>query len=160
MTAAATRARLGVAAAALGRADGPPRTQRLKRALAGTPRPALSFEAVTAAPEFLLQSAAARLRQARQAALIGIAPQLAASIDGGWLRDLAGIAGAEALDIAIARGASAPDALPPFPGDALDDVAADILHAATPPALRPLLGSERDGSIDPVTAVALLERAA
>ena len=150
---AAERARLGVNAWAL-LAAGPiaPRAAALGRALAGTPRAATPVEAVAATPDWLRLDAASRRRLGRRAALGLIAPRLATTIDGDWLRGLARVAGEADLDWAMQRATPSPASLPHFDGPALDGVANAVLAAATPPPLRAFLETGAAVTIDPAAA--------
>lgn len=83
------------AAALLARAEMPPPAQ---------------FERLSAVPDWLRWSPERQMALANAVALRAIAPALALSIDGGWLGGLARVAGENALDWAVARGAEHPNA--------------------------------------------------
>ena len=136
MTAAAQRAELARIGATLTALAGERGDRRAR--IVGTPRrqPAATFADIAAAPAWLHASRDGLTRLALRAALTAMAPALAASIDGGWLRELAGRAGEGALDHAIAAAATIPDGgVPAVAIAATDALGFDVLRAALPPAL-------------------------
>ena len=121
MSAAAERAALAAIAGDLLAVRGDAGERRAAGLLARSDEaPARDFADLMGAPAWLRRPREAQTRLAQAMALRSIAPALAGSIDGGWLGALADVAGEDAVDWAIAKGADAPRA-----GDA--PVAADTL---------------------------------
>ena len=133
---AAERSRLGATARALrGEPAVDTRTAALRRRLDGRLRIAVPFAAIVGAPAWLRRPPHERMELARRASLLGIADDLAGSIDGRWLRAFAAAIGPEAIDRVVT--APRPGARwPRFDGAAIDTVAADLLAAALAPELR------------------------
>lgn len=155
----AERARLGAIAADL--QAGTTRAAALERILAGQPQVAVTVDDVAAAPAWLGLAIDDRRRLARRAALAALGPALANSIDGGWLRGLAAVAGSEDLDRGMAIGEHLPELLPAFRGDELDSRADALLRAAAPAALQDRVAPAAPGPrIDPAAAIDLLAAAA
>ena len=76
------------------------------------------------------------MRLAVRAALVAMAPAIAASIDGDWLRELARRAGDSALDAAIALAPDVPGGgVAAVAGDAIDALGFDLMRAAVPGVL-------------------------
>ncbi|KQT35020.1 hypothetical protein ASG29_02490 [Sphingomonas sp. Leaf412] len=138
MSAAAERAALARIGANLIAMAGE-RGDRRARSVGGDRRPvppATGFADIAAAPVWLQSPREELTRLALRAALIAMAPALAASIDGGWLRELAALTGEGALDHAIALAPSIPDGgIAAVPVDATKALGFDVLRAALPPAL-------------------------
>lgn len=149
-----TRDELGAVARDLRRGD--TRAAALARVLAQRPRRALPLAALTAVPAWLRIDPDARARVARRAALAGIAPLIARSVDGAWLGGLARAAGDDALD--WAAGQPGPQRLEPFDGSRLGAIADGLIRAATPAALHDFVESGEPG-IEPGAAASLLEAA-
>jgi hypothetical protein len=157
---AVDRLRLAAIAGDLARtadaADALPRhAARLARRLAGHPRAATSFADLEAAPPWLRGPAPAREALAIRTALMLAAPYLARCIDGPRLQAVVDLAGAEALDAAIAIGADRdlvgavdiePTDLPAFGLGALAATLSPALAALLPPS----------PAIDPASARAAL----
>ena len=135
------------------------RVARLERVLAVAPRPALTLEDLAAVPTWLRRPVEARRALAHQAALLGIAPALARSIDGRWLGALAAAAGDATLDRVRALGESEMR-LPVFAAHELDGVAAGIMRANVPARLAdyaaPAVGAVQ---LERSVAAALIARA-
>lgn len=137
MSAAAERlalAQVGQSLVALGGDRG----ERRARALVQGASPAhpASFSDLAGAPGWLLQSREAIARLAVAAALVAMAPALAASIDGRWLRDLAERAGEETLDHAMSLAGAVPGSgLPAIAAAEMEATGFDLLRAALPETL-------------------------
>lgn len=99
--------------------------------------PSTAFAALLDAPHWLRWPAARQVRLAQVVALRSVASALARSIDGVWLGALAEVAGEDAIDWAIARGAGEEHrATPPVAPAALAARGFAILRADLPAALR------------------------
>lgn len=137
MSAAAERAalaRIGEQLVALAGERG----ERRARALVDcTPAPAAtSFADLAEAPAWLQRPRPALMRLATAAALVAMAPAVAASIDGTWLRDLAARAGDEALDRAIALAGEVPGGgVPAVAVDAVEALGFDLMRVVLPAPL-------------------------
>ncbi|TCP34362.1 hypothetical protein [Sphingomonas sp. BK235] len=138
MSAAQARAAL----AAIGRDLSPPRGTR--RLSTPTARPSVRWEELALAPDWLRAGEATRARLAQRVALFALADELARSIDGAWLGALAEVAGAEAVDQAIARGGTGLPQCAWIAPAALTDLGLTILRRALPPGLRALGDAARD----------------
>ena len=126
---------------------------RRGRALLGEQQPetAASFADLALAPEWLRRSQPDLLELAQAAALIAMGPAIAASIDGGWLRELVARGGDLAMDRAIAKAQRVPDGgLPPLPAEMVEALGFDLMRAALPPALHRYLSWAPGGGV-PVT---------
>lgn len=148
--------RAALAETARGLIGEPSRVDRLARRLGGKARHGLALADLEAAPHWLRRSAAARADLGRRAALATMAPALAASIDGRWLRELSEVAGPEALDWAIEQAPCAP-AGAPLAAAELDAVGAAVLAVSLPPRLASWLGPR--APVDPAHAAAALQLA-
>ena len=137
MSAAAERAalaRIGTSLSALAGDRGERRARALvERGAAMAPA---TFADLAGAPDWLQRPRPALLRLATVAALVAMAPAVAASIDGGWLRELAARAGEEALDGAIALAPEVPGGgVAPVAVDAIEALGFDLMRARLSPAL-------------------------
>lgn len=139
--------------------DGGPagrRAQALRRRLAGAREPAIRFEDLADVPAWLRLPAAARRQVAQRAALLSIAPALAATIDGAVLRDHAAALGEDALDWAIGLAGDLPGGgLPPVEAEALGARGLALMRAALPVPLRDLV----DPGAEPIEPPAALAEA-
>lgn len=134
MSAAAERAALAHVGSRLVALAGDRGERRARALLRRDPDPrAASFADLASAPGWLLRPRDTVSQLALSAALIAMAPALAASIDGNWLRALAERAGEDTLDHAIALAGSGPGAgMPAVPAEALEALGFDLLRAALP----------------------------
>jgi hypothetical protein len=155
VTAAAERAQLAAIGGDLARLAAGPGWRRARALLGPIREEPLSFADLARAPAWLRRSRDDLAALARSAALIALGPAIAASIDGGWLGELANSAGEESLDRAIALAPRAPEGgLPPLPADAVEGLGFGLMRAALPPALRRYLAWAPAGSIEPTQALA------
>ena len=156
MTAASDRAAL----AAIGRdlvSLGGDAGERRAAALASTPSAAApaSFSELSAVPDWLRLPREDQSGIARRAALLAMAPALATSIDGTWLRDLATFVGDDGLDSAIAQAHDIPgDGLPAVPASALEATGFALMRAALPDALAGYLDWAETVAFSPDPALA------
>ena len=157
----AVAVRLGLAAIGrdlIAREGGPGewRAAMLRRRLAG-PLPApLTLADLPAVPAWARLPRAALRRLALHVGLVSIAPALAASIDGEWLRGHAEAAGDEALDWALEKSDRAPAGLPPVDGPDLAARGHALMRAALPPALRDMIEGVDDRRLSAEDAAACL----
>jgi hypothetical protein len=131
---AAARTRLG----RIARAVVPSRARRLAHALEGQSWPAIAYDDLVQAPDWLALPDADRRRLAQLAQLALLSPAIARSIDGRWLGSLAETAGAEAIDWAMALADEGPAGLgvpEPIAANALDEAGEALLAATLSPAL-------------------------
>ena len=153
----ADRRRVGRVASAL--AAGETRSAILSRRLAGTLRTAAAVASLEKAPDWLCREPAERRQLGYRAALAGLGPALAASIDGRWLGGLAAVAGEDALDWASAQR-DVVAALPMFDGGELDGIASGLLRAAAPADLADFAApSGQSKPADTGVAIRLIEAA-
>lgn len=128
------------------------RGERRARALTQrNPLPrAASLADIARAPGWLLQPREALVLLAVTAALVAMAPALAESIDGGWLRELAEKAGDETLDHAMSLAPfmshNSADAIS---ADKTEPFGFDLMRAALPLPLRPYVAWAATGSTNP-----------
>lgn len=157
MSAGARRRALAAIGCDLVARDGGPgerRGQALLRSLSGAEDGALDLDDLAAVPKWLRLPRSAQRHVARCAALLSMAPTLAATIDGARLRDHAKLAGDETLDWAIGQAATVPaGGLPPVSAEALDARGLALMRAALPATLHALVepGAE---AIQPSPAMA------
>lgn len=149
MTATSRAMLTGVAQKLVAARDpGSGRADRLRRRLAGHEDRGISLAELAALPDWIT-ARESQVAIARRAALLSMAPALAASIDGGWLGALAAVAGEGAVDDAIAMADRIGDAgLPPLPADELERHGFALLRATLPPHVARLLDESND---DPET---------
>lgn len=151
MTAVAERARLagiGADLARLAEGSGARRTRAWSGAVVQGPTELADLKQ---APAWLRRSRPELTALVGRAALIAMAPAIAASIDGGWLGDLAECGGEPALDAAIALAGEVPNGgLLPVSADAVAGLGFDLMRAALPSPLRRYLAWGSAGSV-PVT---------
>ncbi len=157
MTAREHRRALAAVGSDLLASDGGPGARRgeaLRRRLAGRHDRAIGFADLADVPAWLRLPRAARRQVAHRAALLSIAPALAATIEGAMLRDHAAHVGDDVLDWAIGHANRLPDGgLSPVPAAALEARGLALMQAALPASLHGLLepGAE---PIDPPAAFA------
>lgn len=151
-----SRAELGVVAGGLAGEGARRRSASLARRIAGSTRTAVALDDLAQAPSWMRLGDTARAAVGRRAALLAIAPALARSVDGSWLRGLASVAGEDAVDWAAAQ--PAPQRLDAFSGAEIEVIAAGIVRIATPPALRDFV-ADGDAPIDTLDAISLVEQA-
>lgn len=146
MTAAAERAELAAIGGDLAGLAGA--GWRARALLGANDDAPATFADLARAPAWLRGSREELTALARMVALIAMAPALAASIDGGWLGELAELAGEPALDRAIALAPEVPaGGLPPLSAEAVDGLGFDLLRAVTPGALARYLAWGAAGSL-------------
>lgn len=152
MSAAAERAALARIGAQLVALAGERGERRARALVDRTSAPAAtSFADLAAAPAWLQRPRPALLHLATAVALVAMAPAVAASIDGAWLRDLAARAGDEALDRAIAIARQVPGGgVPAVAVDGIEALGFDLLRVALPtPLHRYLLWAPSGGGAYP-----------
>ncbi|MBW8852713.1 MAG: hypothetical protein JF600_18275 [Xanthomonadales bacterium] len=138
--------------AAIGRdliaSDGGPAERRanaLLRSLSGTARPPIALNHLYDVPDWLRLPRAALQALAQRAALLSMAPALAASIDGALLGAHARVAGEDAVDWAMARAARVPGGgLPPVEASRLTGRGSALMRMGLPAPLRDLVGPETE----------------
>ncbi len=137
MSAAAERAALARIGASLAELAGERGERRARALIERGPAPvAASFADRARAPDWLQRPRPALMRLAVRAALVAMAPAIAASIDGDWLRELARRAGDSALDAAIALAPDVPGGgVAAVAGDEIDALGFDLMRAAVPGVL-------------------------
>lgn len=141
MNAAAERAALAAIGRDLIALSGDPGERRAAALLSPAPdRPAACFRDIAGAPDWLRLPREEQRLLAIRAALLGMAPMLAGSIDGEWMGELAKLAGEATLDWAIAQAGDVPGAgLSAIPADEVPAAGFALLRAALPAPLAPYL---------------------
>ncbi len=140
------------ALAAIGRdliaRDGGPAERRagaLLHSLSGTARPPMALDHLREVPDWLRLPRAALQALAQRAALLSMAPALAATIDGALLGAHARMAGEDAVDWAIARAPRVPGGgLPPVEASRLAGRGSALMRMGLPAPLRDLVGPEAE----------------
>lgn len=142
MTAAAAhRSRLsavGIDLIASAGGPGERRAQALLRRLAGDAAAPVALDALTHVPAWLRLPHAAQARLAERVALVATGPQLARSIDGRLLGDIAERVGEPVLD-AVLAAPIAGDGLAPVPAGGLAELGFGLMRAALPAGMEGLI---------------------
>ena len=137
MSAVAERAHLAAVGGDLARLVGDAGWRRGQALLGVRADAPASFADLARVPRWLRCSPSGLVDLARRAALIAIAPALAASIDGAWLGELADRAGEPALDRAIGLADELPtDGLSPLPAEHIDGLGFDLMRATLSGAIQ------------------------